>query len=130
LSLAAPRRRRAQTGLAAAFLFATAAALLLLRFPPEQYSFYPQCPIHTYLHLQCPGCGATRALAALLHLHLSDALHANALFVCLLPLALLYALIVYRRALAAQTFRWPRLPSAALFALSTTVLFFTIARNF
>jgi len=120
------RLRLAHASLAAAAL----AGVMLYRFPPAQYSFYPECPLHRLFGIQCPGCGATRALAALLHLHLSDALHANALFVCLLPLALLYALIVYRRALAAQTFRWPRLPSAALFALSTTVLFFTIARNF
>ncbi len=45
------------------------AVALLLRFPPAQYAFYPQCPIHHSLGLLCPGCGATRALAALLHGH-------------------------------------------------------------
>ena len=42
------------------------AATLLLRFPPAQYSFYPRCPVHQLLHLQCPGCGATRAIADIL----------------------------------------------------------------
>ncbi len=92
LPLAAQRRRHAQIALTAAFLFAAGGALLLLHFPPEQYSFYPQCPIHTYLHLQCPGCGATRALAALLHGRLTEAFHLNALLIAgVLPAAAVYA---------------------------------------
>ena len=46
---------------------AASAAYLLLRFPPETSSFYPRCPVFTWLHVYCPGCGGTRALAALLH---------------------------------------------------------------
>ena len=49
----------------------TAGAAVLLRFPPEDSTFYPQCPIFAALHLECPGCGGTRALASLLRGHVS-----------------------------------------------------------
>ncbi len=67
-------------------------AITLRSLPPSTTTFYPQCPIHTFLHLLCPGCGSTRALAALLRGHLAEALHLNALTTCALPAALAYAL--------------------------------------
>ncbi len=61
-------------------------ALILLVFPPSRYgAFYPQCPIHRYLHLLCPGCGGTRALAALLHGDWREALRLNTLVTLLIP---------------------------------------------
>lgn len=74
-----------------ALLLALGAAILL-RFPPAQYAFYPQCPIHHYLGLLCPGCGTTRALAALLRGHLIEALRLNALTTLGLPLASVWAI--------------------------------------
>lgn len=66
--MTAPRSRIANILRAVAPLAVAAlAASLLLLFPPQRYTFYPQCPIYRYLHLKCPGCGTTRALAALLH---------------------------------------------------------------
>ena len=57
------------------------AAMVLLLFPPGQYGFYPVCPVYRYLHVLCPGCGATRALAALLHGRVGEALRLNWLIV-------------------------------------------------
>src|SRR5260370_11583354 len=68
------------------------AAIILLRFPPAQYSFYPRCPIYELLHLQCPGCGATRAIAAVLHGHFLEAMSLNALITLLLPFAAAYGI--------------------------------------
>jgi Protein of unknown function (DUF2752) len=120
------RRRRVAHLLLAAAL---AGCALLLRFPPERYGFYPQCPIHQYLHLECPGCGATRALAALLRGRINEALHLNALFVLLLPFALVFAVTCYRRALAPVAFRWPRFPAPAIFATVALAASFMLARN-
>jgi hypothetical protein len=107
----AQRRRHAHTGLAAAFLLAAGTALLLLHFPPDQYRFYPRCPVYAYLHLQCPGCGATRALAALLHGRLAEAFHLNPLFVAgVLPAAALYAGVCLNHLARRAEFHWPRLP--------------------
>jgi len=64
-----------------------AAAVLLLLFPPERYAFYPRCPIFEATGLLCPGCGGTRALAALLRGDLSGAWRLNPLVVSLLPCA-------------------------------------------
>jgi Protein of unknown function (DUF2752) len=113
---------------APATLLATG-AIVLLQFPPSQSAFYPQCPIYAALHLECPGCGATRALAALLHGRLSEALHYNALITLLLPFALTYGIVCYWRLLRNERYRWPRFPTATIYAVATATLLFSILRN-
>jgi Protein of unknown function (DUF2752) len=69
-------------------LSGAAVAFVLFRFPPEHFAFYPACPFHTLTGWDCPGCGSTRALAALLHGELLRALSLNPLLpLCLLALA-------------------------------------------
>ncbi len=108
-------------------------ALLLLAvlfvYPPTSARFYPTCPIREFLGIDCPGCGATRALAALLHGHLAEALRLNALFVLLLPVALAPAATTYRQAIRPGAFRWPSLPAPAIYATLAAAAIFTIARN-
>ncbi|HEX3889453.1 MAG TPA: DUF2752 domain-containing protein [Verrucomicrobiae bacterium] len=50
-------------------------------FNPSTHGFYPVCAFHQLTGLNCPGCGATRALYALLHGNLALALKDNALFI-------------------------------------------------
>lgn len=50
-------------------------------FNPTTHGFYPLCQFHRLTGLNCPGCGATRALYALLHGDFVTALRDNALFV-------------------------------------------------
>ena len=108
---------------------AAGAVAVLLRFPPGQYSFYPQCPIYRYLHLQCPGCGATRALAALLHGDIAEALRLNALTTLLMPFAAVYAALCYGRFLRHVPVQLPRLPRAAVYTALGVAVLFAIARN-
>jgi hypothetical protein len=127
----ATRSRIATTLLRAAAppaVLAVAVTILLL-FPPAQYSFYPQCPIHEYLHLQCPGCGATRALAALLRGHFVEALHLNAITTLLLPLAAAYGILCYYHLLHRKPLRWPQLPPAAIYSTLAIAAIFTLLRN-
>jgi amino acid transporter len=105
------------------------AGAVLLRFPPGQYSFYPQCPVYASLHIECPGCGTTRALAALLHGNVAEALRLNALTTVMLPLAAAYAVIFYRRWLRREAFRWPRLPPASIYATVAVAVVFMVLRN-
>jgi Protein of unknown function (DUF2752) len=119
------RRYMANTLLGLAILLGA----VLMLCPPALQSLYPVCPIHQYLGILCPGCGATRALTALLHSRLSEALRLNALFVLLLPFALAVLIESYRRALRAGTFRWPQPPAAALYATLAAAAVFTVARN-
>ena len=58
-----------------------AAALVLFEFDPAHHSFYPRCPFHELTGLNCPGCGALRALHHLAHGELRVALHFNPLVV-------------------------------------------------
>jgi hypothetical protein len=53
-------------------------------FNPSTHGFYPVCLFHALTGLNCPGCGMTRALYALLHGNLRLALKDNALFVATL----------------------------------------------
>jgi hypothetical protein len=107
-----------------------AGAAVLYWFPPERYNFYPQCPVLRYLHVYCPACGATRAVAALLHLRIAEALHYNALVVVLVPILLAYFAVAYWRALRDEVFIWPRIPMPALTALLVTSVVFGVVRNF
>ena len=90
-------------------------------FPPERFSFYPRCPIHDFTGLLCPGCGATRAVAALLHGHLLQALDLNALVVVLLPATVLWAL--------SPAGRRRSLPVPAIAVLLALCAAFTVVRN-
>jgi hypothetical protein len=121
---------KAVTKMRAVVLASLAGTAILYRFPPEQYHFYPQCPIFKYLHVYCPGCGATRAVAALLHLNIREALHYNALAVLLLPVFLAYFAAAYWKAARNEAFTWPRVPSVGLAALLVVSLAFGVARNF
>ena len=118
---------RRQVALASSLAAASCTAIVLYCFPPDQYSFYPKCPIHAFFGINCPGCGGTRALAALLHGQLTVALHDNALVVLLLPLALLYALLGVRGFLIGA--RWPQVSGATVYALAAVTAVFTVARN-
>ncbi len=106
-----------------------AAAALVLRFPPEEYGFYPRCPIYEYLHLQCPGCGATRAFAALLHGHLAAALHLNAFFVAVVVMLVIYATFAGYRSYTTKAARLPRPSAWATYALLALAVIFTVVRN-
>lgn len=56
-------------------------AAVVFFFNPATHTFYPVCQFHRLTGLNCPGCGMTRALYALLHGNFSAALRDNALFV-------------------------------------------------
>ena len=105
------------------------AALVLYRFPPQRYGFYPACPAYRYLHLFCPGCGSTRALSALLHGSFALAVHYNPLFVALLPLLFAFAAIAYWRAVARNEMSWPRIPTSVIMVLLAIMGVFSIVRN-
>jgi hypothetical protein len=100
-----------------------------LLFPPEQYSFYPHCPIYDLFHVQCPGCGATRALAALLRGHVVEALRFNALTAILSPIAAVYCVLGYHRFLRRRTIRWPQPRTATIYVAFVLTAAFTVIRN-
>jgi len=58
---------------------------------PSRHAIYPQCLLYQTTGIYCAGCGATRAMYALLHGRVLVALHDNALFITSLPLILFLA---------------------------------------
>jgi hypothetical protein len=62
-----------------------AAVPLLALADPSANPFFPPCPFHAVTGWLCPGCGSTRAMHALLHGHLIEALQLNPLAVAAVP---------------------------------------------
>lgn len=88
---AARWRRAVPTALLA--VGALAAGGLLCRVDPNAPgSLLPACPFHAFTGLYCPGCGATRALHALVHADIPTALAMNPLLVLGIPFVGLMAL--------------------------------------
>jgi hypothetical protein len=84
------------------------ATAFLYAVDPVRHAVYPQCFLYNSTGIYCAGCGATRAVHALLHGRVLDALHDNVLFVTALPL-LLY-MIGSHTLEAWQRNAWPAIP--------------------
>ncbi len=93
-------------------------------------SFFPQCPFHLLTGLYCPGCGAQRALSALLHGNFLESLHDNLLAISSLPLlgyaAIVFVLNTFRKSKLAQPVFYTRW---FVWTVFITVMLFTILRN-
>src|SRR5882724_9079557 len=115
--------RAAANCVAAAGLAGTA---VLFRFSPQEYSFYPRCPFYALTNHYCPGCGATRAIAELLHLHFAAALHFNAAVTLLLPVLLWYLGRMYWTAVRENRVEWPEVPGWSWRAALVAILLFAV----
>jgi len=104
-------------------------AVMLRVFPPETTAWYPECPVWHYFHVLCPGCGATRALAALTHARFADAFHYNPLVVVLCPVMAAYFAAAYCTAMRRERFTWPRVSGPLLASVCTAALLFGVVRN-
>jgi len=71
--------------------------LILLFHHPKETLWLPKCLFFRATGLYCPGCGATRALHALLHGEVMLSLHHNLLFV---PMAAAVVLFYWKPAWA------------------------------
>ena len=102
---------------------------VLYSFSPTEHTFYPRCPFFALTHLLCPGCGGTRAVYQLLHLHIQEALRYNALITVLFPLACAgfifwyYSTVRYGRSPRLQ------LPRSVVVCLYVVFLLFAVLRN-
>jgi hypothetical protein len=99
-------------------IVAAAGAVILYRFDPSAFHFYPPCIFHALTGLQCPGCGSTRALYHLLHGDVAGAFRLNQLFFALVPFL-------------AAAWRWPRIltkPSVA-WTIAVVVITYGVVRN-
>ena len=80
------------------FIFVS--AYIFCNNPNEANSHTPECLIHKFTGLYCPGCGITRAWYAILHLDFKEAYSQNTLaffFTPILILTILYPKISHTR---------------------------------
>lgn len=102
--------------------------LVVYFFDPSQTSIYPGCTFHRLTGLNCPGCGSTRALYALLHGRWRVAAHDNILFLATL------AVLILRAGWMAVN-RWRKqppislVPSSAAFVWLIVAIIFGVLRN-
>lgn len=111
------------------WLTIAAASAYLFIFEPGKSGFFPACPFRALTGLNCPGCGSTRGLHALLHGDLVGAFQLNPFMVLALPF-LLYALIAYTNAvMRGQQIKRNRLDGKYIWMLFAGILFFWVFRN-
>ena len=130
MTSAPPKLSRATQWFALAVLTmaGTGGLAVLYFFNPGTYHFYPVCMFHRLTGLNCPGCGMTRALYALLHGDILTALRDNALLVLGLVAAALRGLwlaAARQRGVAVG----PWVPTIFIWPLLAIAVFFTILRN-
>lgn len=63
---------------------------LYFSFNPEEYGFFPKCPIYSLTGYQCPGCGSQRSIHYLLNFKIFSALQQN----FLVPFFILYIFLL------------------------------------
>jgi hypothetical protein len=103
---------------------------LLYFFYPAVNHFYPKCIFHQVTGLYCPGCGSQRAVSALLHGKILQAVSYNVLLVASLPLILYSAF-----AFSWNTFSVKKIKQSLFYsplfikAVFITVVLFGILRN-
>lgn len=70
-------------------IFLLTALILLYFINPENYAFMPKCIIKLITGLDCPSCGAQRAIHAFLHGHPLQAIRYNLFLIYAIPYLLL-----------------------------------------
>jgi hypothetical protein len=106
-----------------------AGSWMLFTFSPTEHGFYPRCLFHALTGWQCPGCGGTRALYQLLHLHAGEALRYNALVTVLAPMAMGWFVYWYFAVVFRGDSPGLRISRPIAIGLYLAVLFFAAARN-
>ena len=107
-------------------LTAIGVGAMVFFFNPSTHGFYPVCLFHAMTGLNCPGCGMTRSLYALLHGNFLLALKDNALFVLLvMAIGITSAYFIFQKLKnqpavfkVSPKFLWPFLIIALVFAVA------------
>lgn len=95
----------------------------------SELGFGVPCVFHAVTGLQCPGCGVTRMLSALLRGDLRTAWESNAAVLALSPVLAALVLLSAARWVRTGSARLPRWGDAAAVVCVVLLLLFTVARN-
>jgi hypothetical protein len=106
---------------------ALAAVALVGAVDPNEPGHYPTCPFLAVTGWFCPGCGSLRALHALAHGDLREALARNPLMVVTVPVLVLWWGAWLVRSVRARARRV--VPAWTIWALLVVVVAYAVARN-
>ena len=119
-----------ERSLAIAGLAAAGGILILLKnVNPAASGWFPQCPFYALTSLNCPGCGATRGMHALLNGDFATALDFNVLLVLFVPMIIYFILNLISVIWRGQTLGIGKLPPAGIWAFAVILLVFGVLRN-
>jgi Protein of unknown function (DUF2752) len=113
------------------WLSLAAITVILFFFNPASPAnqWFPKCVFRLLTGFQCPGCGSTRALYQLLHLHPLEAFKLNPLMVLTLPFIVYGFLGFTRSAVLGKPQRRLFIPPVYLWMWLALLIFFWVFRN-
>jgi hypothetical protein len=97
--------------------------------PPTESTYYPRCLFKWATGLNCPGCGATRCVHALLIGEFAQAFAYNPLFVIGLPFLLIGTILECYGAWTGRSLVRGRLPRWAILLIFWLLIAYWVARN-
>jgi hypothetical protein len=95
---------------------------------PNQAGHYPTCPFLYVTGYYCPGCGSLRAVHALVHGHVGQAIDHNLLAMAFLPY-LAFAWVAWVRRSWTGTTKRDLAPPWVIWSLLAVVIAFWVLRN-
>jgi hypothetical protein len=105
------------------------AAFVIYAIPPDESSWYPRCVLHSVTGLHCPGCGATRAVHALVHGEVEQAVAFNLLFLLSLPAFVYYGFRLGAALLSGRDFQPSSIMMLVVRCWLVALIVFGIVRN-
>ena len=130
---ARPRSRRLVAPLLAAGLSGGALGYLWL-VDPNEPGHYPMCPTKALFGIDCPGCGCTRSLYALIHGDIAGAADHNIVMLLAVPFVIAlwarWVMRAWRGVTPAVSMRTFRLRNRAMIIALVAILAFGVLRNF
>ena len=108
---------------------AVSAFITVRQIDPSGSNIFPVCPFHAMTGLNCPGCGATRGMHALLNGDVLTALHFNAMLIVFVPLMIygIAALVLF--GIRGRGLPVPRFATQGTWAFLVLMIAFGVLRN-
>jgi Protein of unknown function (DUF2752) len=104
-------------------------AIIIKQNDPVTAGFFPQCPLHAMTGLNCPGCGMTRGVHALLNGDILSALHFNALLPFVLFIGGYFLISLFLVAVRGRGLSLKGLPPFAMWSFLVIGIAFSVLRN-
>ncbi|MDR0575187.1 MAG: DUF2752 domain-containing protein [Tannerella sp.] len=125
--------RKKRTGIGVVMMAILAAGIYLYsQYNPENYLFFPKCPVYALTGYKCPGCGSQRAFYNLFHGNFDTAFMYNPLMILLIPYLLFGIYLEYmtdRNSFRIVYLRNLFFGKWAVLILAAIILLYTIFRN-